>query len=181
MTGAAAAQELGGGFCCPNASGLAPSNAGMWCCSPWTCSLLVRTNVRWTAYSRTVVRSKRQVRFIDIHAFSHLRPRPLVCIFTFLRWHLELTLNLVRFVPLSQRLSGSLLCLECAIDVGLTSTDKSPDNWKRNGCFSNLHACFFHVEFTSTGMSMSWLESARRLFPAEKYHRELLLLVFNLL
>ncbi|XP_011613659.1 ral guanine nucleotide dissociation stimulator isoform X3 [Takifugu rubripes] len=48
------------GFCSANVSGLVLNKDGMWCCSPWTCGLLVRTEVCWTDYYRTVGRSKRQ-------------------------------------------------------------------------------------------------------------------------
>lgn len=62
-------RQLGGsaGSCSTNASlRLPPSRDGMWCCGPWTCGLLLRTDVCWTDCYRTVGRSKTQVGLVDI-------------------------------------------------------------------------------------------------------------------
>lgn len=79
------------GFCSANVSGLVLNKDGMWCCSPWTCGLLVRTEVCWTDYYRTVGRSKRQVSSMDFSLY--LWTSFTSCVFTYLWWLLALTLR----------------------------------------------------------------------------------------
>lgn len=71
----AAAAARGGGLH-KSAWGQVLSRGGMWRSSPWTCGLLVRTDVRWTDCYRTAGRSKTQVR---LAGFSPPTARPTAC------------------------------------------------------------------------------------------------------